>query len=88
METNKTFCETEAVYVNRGHLNKLIICKVESVPAGDLMRQNITNQFPRLFPINPQMCKKLDRLQTFKVPNIWPHHTGAAPAQNERGGQT
>ena len=43
-----------------------MICKMDSVPTGDLMRQNITSQFPCLFPVNPQMYKKLDRLQTFK----------------------
>ena len=70
METNKTFCESETVYINGSRLNKFIICKMDSVPAGDLMRQNITSQFPCLFPVNPQMYKKLDRMQTFKVPNI------------------
>ena len=52
---------------------------MDSVPESDLMRQNITSQFPCLFPVNPQMYKKLDRLQTFKVPNIWPHHILATP---------
>ena len=79
MEINKTFCESETLYMNGGCLNKFIICKMDSVPAGDLMRQNITSQFPCLFPVNPQMYKKLDRLQTFKVPNIWPHHIFATP---------
>ena len=52
---------------------------MDSVPAGDLMRHNITDQFPCLFPVNPQMYKKLDRLQSFKVPTIWPHHILATP---------
>ena len=77
MKTNKAFCEV--VYVNGSCLNKFIICKMDSVPADDLMLQNITNQIPRLFPVNPQMYKKLDRLQTFKEPNIWPCHILATP---------
>ena len=52
---------------------------MDSVPAVDLMSQNVPNQFLCLFPVNPQMCKKFDRLQTFKVPNIWPFHNLAIP---------
>ena len=77
METNKTFCEV--VYINGSRLNKFIICKMDSVPADDLMHQNITSQFSCLFPVNPQMYKKLNQLRTFKVTNIWPHHILATP---------
>ena len=72
IETNKIFCEM--VYINGSRLNKFIICKMDSEPAGDLLRQNMTSQLPCLFPINSQTYKKLDRLQTFKAPNIWLHH--------------
>ena len=66
------FCEV--VYINGSRMNKFIICKMDSVLAGYLRRQNIISQFPCLFPVKRQMYEKLDRLQTFKAPNIWPHH--------------
>ena len=62
------------------------MCKMDSVPAGNLMRENIPSQFPRLFTTSQKVCKKLDRLQTFKVPNIWPHHILAAPNESANAG--